>query len=116
MRKQSATEIEKLDRWKRPETKEQKVHLCSLKNPVLWIREPEKFEQQVTHKIQIFIRKHEIRVKQAVMNRNSLDWISVGEKSNVDIINEEVKGSSSEEEEIVILKFKRRSHVDIMNE
>ena len=35
-------------------------------------------------------------------------------KSNVDIINEEVKGISSEEEEIEIRKCRRKSQVDIL--
>ena len=37
-------------------------------------------------------------------------------KIHVDIINEEMKGSSSEEEEIGIHKCMRRSRVDIINE
>ena len=37
-------------------------------------------------------------------------------KSNVDITNEEVKGSSSEVEEIKVRKCSRRSQVDIINE
>ena len=37
-------------------------------------------------------------------------------KSNVEIKNEEVKGKSSETEEIKILKCSRKSHVDIINE
>ena len=37
-------------------------------------------------------------------------------KSNVEIINEEVKGSSSEVEEIKIHKCSRKIHVDIINE
>ena len=37
-------------------------------------------------------------------------------KSNVEITNEEVKGSSSEVEEIKILKYNRKSHVGIINE
>ena len=36
-------------------------------------------------------------------------------KNYVDIINGEVKGSSSEEEEIGIRKCRRRSRVDIIN-
>ena len=39
-----------------------------------------------------------------------------GRKSNVEIINEEVKGSSSELEDIKICKCSRKSHVDIINE
>ena len=35
-------------------------------------------------------------------------------KSHVCIINEEIKGSSSEEEDIVICKCRRRSRVDII--
>ena len=37
-------------------------------------------------------------------------------KSNVEIINEEVKGNISEVEEIKIRKCIRKSHVDIINE
>ena len=37
-------------------------------------------------------------------------------KIHVDILNEELKGSSSEEEEIGIHKCRRRSQVDIINE
>ena len=37
-------------------------------------------------------------------------------KINVEIINEEVKGISSEMEEIKIQKFSKKSHVDIINE
>ena len=37
-------------------------------------------------------------------------------KSNVDIINEEVKGSSSEVEEIKILKCKRKVDNDIISD
>ena len=37
-------------------------------------------------------------------------------KSHVDIINEEIKGSISEEEYIGIRKCRRRSIVDIINE
>ena len=37
-------------------------------------------------------------------------------KIHVEIINEEVKGRSSEEEEIIIRKCRRRSRVDIINE
>ena len=36
-------------------------------------------------------------------------------KSDVDIINEEVKGSSSEGEDIKICKCRRKSHVDIIS-
>ena len=36
-------------------------------------------------------------------------------KIHVEIINEEVKGRSSEEEEIQIRKCRRKSHVDIIN-
>ena len=39
-----------------------------------------------------------------------------GRKSNVEIINEEVKGSSSEVEEIKMCKCRRKIHVDIINE
>ena len=38
------------------------------------------------------------------------------EKSHVDIINESMKGSSSEEEDIGIYKCSSRSVVDIINE
>ena len=37
-------------------------------------------------------------------------------KINVEIKNEEVKGKSSELEEIKILKFSRKIHIDIINE
>ena len=37
-------------------------------------------------------------------------------KSRVDIINEEMKGSISKEEDIVIRKCRRRSRFDIINE
>ena len=39
-----------------------------------------------------------------------------GRKSHVEIINEEVKGSSSEVEEIKMCKCRRKIHVDIINE
>ena len=57
LRNQSASEIKKINRENFPETKERKVHLSLLpKNPVLWIRQTEQVEQQVTHPIQISIR------------------------------------------------------------
>ena len=37
-------------------------------------------------------------------------------KSNVEILNEEVKGSSSEVEEVKMRKCSRKGHVDIINE
>ena len=37
-------------------------------------------------------------------------------KINVEITNEEVKGSSNEVEDIKILKCSRKSHVDTINE
>ena len=37
-------------------------------------------------------------------------------KINVDIKNEELKGSSGEVEEIKIRNFSRKTHVDIINE
>ena len=48
------------------------------------------------------------------MKRKRLECISVGE-NNIEIINEEAKGSSSEVEDIKIRKPRRKSHVDIIN-
>ena len=42
--------------------------------------------------------------------------INCGRKINTEIINEVVKGSSSEVEEIKIHKFVRKSHSNIINE
>ena len=42
--------------------------------------------------------------------------LSCSRTSHDDIINEEMKGSSSEEEDIGILKCRRKSRVEIMNE
>ena len=49
------------------------------------------------------------------MKWKRLKYVSV-EKNHVDIINEEMKGISSEEEDIGIRKFRRRSRVHIINE
>ena len=48
------------------------------------------------------------------MQWKGLKYVSVGEK-HIDIINEEMKGSCSEEEGIGIRKCRRRSRVDIIN-
>ena len=45
-----------------------------------------------------------------------MECVSVGEKSSVKIINEEVKESSSVAEEIKIRKCRRKIHVGIINE
>ena len=50
------------------------------KNAVLWIKQPEKFEQQVTPPIQILIWTYHNGVKQAVANMKILECVSVGEK------------------------------------
>ena len=52
-------------------------------------------------------------VKQSVEKRKILECVSVAGKINFEIINEEVKGNSSEAEEIKIRNFRRNSHVDI---
>ena len=42
-----------------------------------------------------------------------MEYVGVGEKSHVDIINQDMKGSNSEEEDIGIRKCRRRSQVHI---
>ena len=81
LRKQSAAKTEILNRETNTETKEWKVHLILLqKKPVLWVRQPKQFEQQVTPPIQILMRISHIGVKQALDKTNILEWVSVGEK------------------------------------
>ena len=53
--------------------------------------------------------------KEAVLKLKRLKYVSVG-KSHVDIINEEMIWSSSEEEDMWIRKCRRKSLVDIINE
>ena len=73
--KQSAAEIEKLNREKRPETKERKVHLRILQKSLF-----EKVKQKVTPPIQITMLTYHNGVKKAVVKRRILECVSVGEK------------------------------------
>ena len=67
---------EKNDTNKRKEDKSK----TSPKKPDLWIRQPEKVEQQVTPPIQILLLTYYNGVKQAVLNMKRLECVSVGEK------------------------------------
>ena len=46
----------------------------------MWIKQPEKVEQQVTPPIQMLILTYHNGVKQAVAKKKILEWVSVGEK------------------------------------
>ena len=81
MRKQSAEEIEKLNRGIKSRKKRKEVKYTLLqKNPVLWIIEPEKFEQQVAPPTQIHIRTYHIGENQAVAKMKILEYVSVGKE------------------------------------
>ena len=81
LRNQSAAEFGKLNREKEQEKNKRKVHLSLLQKIfVLYIRQPEQVEQQVTPPIQIIMLKEHTGVKQAVAKNNILEWVSVGEK------------------------------------
>ena len=57
LRKQSAAEIEKLNREKKARKKERKVHLSLLqKKAILWIKQSGQVNQQVTPPIKILMR------------------------------------------------------------
>ena len=74
----------KLKNWtekKRPETKINKVHLSLLHwKAVLWIKQPEQVEQQVTPTIQISMLTYHNGVNQKLVKRKILEYVSVGEK------------------------------------
>ena len=114
----------------------------SPKNSVLWIRQTEQVEQQVTPTIQIIIQTHHDGVTQVLVKRERLECVRVGEKlmlriqkkmwneklvnrkrlkylsvfSHVENVNEETKKSRSEDEDIGTHKCRRRSRVDNINE
>ena len=80
-------EIEKMNREKRPEIKERKVHLSLFqKKPILWIEQPEQVKQQVTPPIKF--------------NANMPQWSG---------------SNSSEGEDIRMRKCRRESYVTIIN-
>ena len=81
LRKQSAAEIEKLNREEKSRNKRKEgTYKPYPKNPVLWIREHEQFKQQVIPPIQILMRTYHIGEKQAVAKIKILEYVSVGEK------------------------------------
>ena len=81
LRKQSAEEIEKLNREKKARNRRKEVtSKTSPKEFVLWRRQPKKVEQQVTPIIQILILTYHNVVKKAVVKRKIFEWVSVGEK------------------------------------
>ena len=70
----------------------------------------------VTPPIETLMLTYQNVERQALAKRKRLECVSVGEKGKVIIINEEMKGSSSEVEEIKIRKCRRKSHVGIIDE
>ena len=81
LRKHSAAEVEILNREKKYRNKKRKVHLSLLqKKAVFWIRKTEQVEQQKTPPIQILMRTYQNLLKQAIMKKNILECVRVGEK------------------------------------
>ena len=102
----SLEEAECIGNWKTEQTKKARNKRKEGKSKpspkifCLGIKQTEQFDQQVTPLVQILIGTYHIGVKQALAKRNRFECVSIGEKNNVEIINEEVKVSSNEAEVI----------------
>ena len=141
---QSTAEIEKLNREKKDRKKERKVYLRLLQkscfvNKTTWATQstsntsnsnfnaniPQWREAISIEEEDIGIRKCRRKINVGIINEevkgssSELKDIKIckcSRKIHVDIKNEEMKGNSSEEEEIGIIRCRRRNRVDIINE
>ena len=109
-RKQSAADVEKLNRKKRTETKEKKLRLSLLKKGC--------FVNKTTQNIQATSNASNPDINTDITrwieeSSSEEEYIKCSRKSHVGTVNEEIKGRSSEQEDIGILKSRRKSRVEI---
>ena len=112
-RKQSATEVERLNRDKKDRNKRKEGTYEPSPKKGYFVNKTTRTSRATSNTYNSNIKVDIPQWSKA--NNSEEEDIKCSRKSHIETVNGEVKGSSSEEEEIGIRKCRRRSQVEIVN-